>query len=74
MSLLSKLLAGPHRFVMRLACRVNRHEPRGFRADWDGTHYVSKCEYCSVPIRRMAPGKWLRDLTPRKKKRLHPAE
>lgn len=45
----------------RLACRVNRHEPPGNRANWDGTHYVSRCAHCGKDIRRLGHGKWVQD-------------
>ena len=45
----------------KLACHINRHEPRGHRANWDGTHYVSRCEHCAKDIRRMGHGKWVLD-------------
>ena len=44
-----------------LRCMVNRHEPRGHTANWNGTHYVSRCEHCRAPIRRVTQGKWVRD-------------
>lgn len=45
----------------RLRCLLNRHEPAGHRASWNGETYVSRCEHCDAPIFRMKKGKWLRD-------------
>lgn len=45
----------------RLLCLLNRHEPAGRRAHWNGTVYVSRCEYCDAPIYRVKKGKWKRD-------------
>jgi hypothetical protein len=45
----------------RLLCLLNRHEPAGRRADWNGEFYVSRCEHCDKPIYRISRGKWRRD-------------
>ncbi|MCB2067629.1 MAG: hypothetical protein KDE15_13435 [Erythrobacter sp.] len=45
----------------RLLCLVNRHQPVGRRADWDGASYISRCEHCQAPIFRLKKGKWRRD-------------
>ncbi len=45
----------------RLLCHLGRHEPFARQANWTGEHYVSKCEHCSAPIRRVSAGKWVKD-------------
>ena len=45
----------------RLLCLLNRHEPAGRRASWNGEAYISRCEHCDKPILRVAKGKWKRD-------------
>lgn len=51
----------PRALLAALRCCINRHEPRGHAANWSGTHYVSRCEHCRSPIRRVSQGKWVRD-------------
>lgn len=46
----------------RLKCHLNRHEPFARQANWTGEHYVSRCEHCSAPIRRVSSGKWVKDM------------
>jgi len=41
-----------------LACVFNRHKPPGRRAEWDGLNFVSRCERCHKPIRRIGKHKW----------------
>lgn len=45
----------------RLLCLVNRHEPAGRGAAWNGDTYISRCEHCDKPIYRVRKGKWKRD-------------
>ena len=45
----------------RLQCHLGRHEPFARQANWTGEHYVSRCEHCSAPIRRVSSGKWVKD-------------
>ena len=44
-----------------LLCFFNRHEPPGKRASWDGLAFVSRCQRCHKPIRRISKGKWRED-------------
>lgn len=53
--------ARPGESGAKLKCHLNRHEPFARQANWTGEHYVSKCEHCSAPIRRVSSGKWVKD-------------
>jgi len=46
--------------LSRLRCLLNRHEPVGRRADWNGETYISRCEHCYAPIFRLKKGHWRR--------------
>lgn len=45
----------------RVGCYLNRHEPHRRQANWNGETYVSRCEHCAKPIRRVSHGKWVLD-------------
>jgi hypothetical protein len=54
---------------LHLRCLLNRHEPAGRRAEWNGETYLARCEYCDAPIFRLKKGQWRRD---RRRSRAHP--
>lgn len=43
---------------MSLRCLFGRHRPRGRRAYWNGETYLSRCEFCHQPIKRLSKGRW----------------
>ncbi|MFB0612191.1 hypothetical protein [Aurantiacibacter poecillastricola] len=42
----------------KLLCMFGKHRPRNRQASWDGTAYISRCEDCDRPIRRVGRHKW----------------
>ncbi len=46
----------------QLLCWLDRHEPPGRRADWNGETFVSRCAHCHEPIKHVGKHKWRRDV------------
>jgi hypothetical protein len=47
-----------------LRCRLNRHTPDRRNAPWDGVAFVSVCQGCGKPIRRIRHRHWVVDERP----------